>query len=224
MTSRKPDIAILGGTGELGSGLAYQLAKAGYKITIGSRSADKANRAAQALLEDAPGTGIRAATNPDAAAGAEVVIMTVPFASHVQTIDSVRDSVQGKIFVDTTVPLVPPKVMRVQLPPGGSAARQAQELLGQDVRVVSAFQNLAAAHLRADHLRDAEGDVLICGNDPAARDVVVEMAQNIGLTAWHAGPIDNSIVAESLTSVLIFLNKKYGIDGSGIRITGKADA
>ncbi len=224
MTSGKPDIAILGGTGDLGSGLAYQLARAGYKITIGSRSADKAHHAAQALLEDAPGTCIRAAANPDAAAGAEVVIMTVPFASHVQTIDSVRDSVQGKIFVDTTVPLVPPKVMRVQLPPGGSAARQAQELLGQDVRVVSAFQNLAAAHLRADHLRDAEGDVLICGNDPAARDVVVEMAQNIGLTAWHAGPIDNSIVAESLTSVLIFLNKKYGIDGSGIRITGKADA
>ena len=126
MTSGKPDIAILGGTGDLGSGLAYQLARAGYKITIGSRSADKAHRAAQALLEDAPGTCIEAAANPEAAAGAEVVIMTVPFASHVQTVDSVRDSVQGKIFVDTTVPLVPPKVMRVQLPPGGSAAKAAQ--------------------------------------------------------------------------------------------------
>jgi NADPH-dependent F420 reductase len=100
VTSRKPVIAILGGTGDLGSGLAYQLARAGYKITIGSRSADKAQRAAQALLEDAPGTCIRAAANPEAAAGAEVVIMTVPFASHDQIIDSVRDSVQGKIFVD----------------------------------------------------------------------------------------------------------------------------
>ncbi len=102
MTSRKPDIAILGGTGDLGSGLAYQLARAGYKITIGSRSADKAQRAAQALLQDSPGTCIQAAANPEAAAGAEVVIMTVPFASHGQIIDSVRDSVQGKVFVDTT--------------------------------------------------------------------------------------------------------------------------
>ncbi len=220
MTSRKPDIAILGGTGELGSGLAYQLARAGYKITIGSRSADKANRAAQALLEDAPGTGIRAATNPDAAAGAEVVIMTVPFASHVQTIDSVRDSVQGKIFVDTTVPLVPPKVMRVQLPPGGSAAKAAQERLGKNVRVVSAFQNLAAAHLRGDDLNENTCDVLVCGNDPEARQVVIELAQDIGLTAWHAGAIDNSVVPEALTSILIFLNKKYRLDGAGIRITG----
>jgi predicted dinucleotide-binding enzyme len=201
MTSRKPDIAILGGTGDLGSGLAYQLARAGYKITIGSRSADKAQRAAEALLEDAPGTCIRAASNPEAAAGAEVVIMTVPFASHDQIIDSVRDSVQGKIFVDTTAPLVPPKVMRVQLPPGGSAAKAAQERLGENVRVVSAFH-------------------LVCGNNPEARQVVIELAQDIGLTAWHAGAIDNSVVPEALTSILIFLNKKYQLDGAGFRITG----
>lgn len=219
MASRKPDIAIVGGTGDLGSGLAYQLARAGYKITIGSRSADKAHRAAQALLEDAPGTCIGAAANPDAAAGAEVVIMTVPFASHGQTIDSVRDSVQGKIFVDTTAPLVPPKVMRVQLPPGGSAAKAAQERLGNDVRVVSAFQNIAAAHLRGD-LSENACDVLVCGNDPEARQVVIELAQDIGLTAWHAGVIDNSVVPEALTSILIFLNKKYRLDGAGIRITG----
>jgi hypothetical protein len=220
VTSRKPDIAILGGTGDLGSGLAYQLARAGYKITIGSRSADKAHRASQALLEDAPGTCIEAAANPEAAAGAEVVIMTVPFASHDQIIDSVRDSVQGKIFVDTTAPLVPPKVMRVQLPPGGSVAKAAQERLGEDVRVVSAFQNIAAAHLRGDDLSENACDVLVCGNDPEARQVVIELAQDIGLTAWHAGAIDNSVVPEALTSILIFLNKKYRLDGAGIRITG----
>ncbi len=218
--SRKPDIAILGGTGDLGSGLAYQLARAGYKITIGSRSADKAQRAAQALLQDAPDTCIRAAANPEAAAGAEVVIMTVPFASHGQIIDSVKDSVQGKIFVDTTAPLVPPKVMRVQLPPGGSAAKAAQERLGKEVRVVSAFQNIAAAHMRGDDLSENTCDVLVCGNDPEARQVVIELAQDIGLTAWHAGVIDNSVVPEALTSILIFLNKKYRLDGAGIRITG----
>lgn len=218
--SGKPDIAILGGTGDLGSGLAYQLARAGYKITIGSRSADKAQHAAQALLKDAPGTCIRAAANPEAAAGAEVVIMTVPFASHGRIIDSVKDSVQGKIFVDTTAPLVPPKVMRVQLPPGGSAAKAAQERLGEDVRVVSAFQNIAATHLRGDDLSEVACDVLVCGNNPEARQVVIELAQDIGLTAWHAGAIDNSVVPEALTSILIFLNKKYRLDGAGFRITG----
>lgn len=223
MASNKPDIAVLGGTGDLGPGLALQLAKAGYKVTIGSRSADKAKRVANMLSADAPGTRIHAAENPEAATAADVVIMTVPFASHAATIESVRDNVQGKIFVDTTVPLVPPKVMRVQLPPGGSAAKQAQETLGENVRVVSAFQNIAAAHLQAGHLEDC--DVLVCGNDPSARDVVVKMAQDIGMKAWHAGAIDNSAVAEALTSILIFLNKRYKLEGAGIRITGaeKAD-
>lgn len=218
MQGGKPDIAILGGTGDLGSGLTLQLAKAGYKVIIGSRSAEKAEKIAKELLAAAPGTNIQAAENPQAAAEASVVIMTVPFASHAFTIDSVRDSVQGKIFVDATVPLIPPKVMRVQLPVGGSAAKQAQESLGDNVRVVSAFQNIAAAHLQAGHLGDC--DVLVCGNDPSARDAIVEIAQDIGFTAWHAGPIDNSAVAEALTSALIFINKKYQIDGAGIRVTG----
>lgn len=222
MDADKPDIAILGGTGELGSGLAYQLAKAGYTITIGSRFAEKAEQAASALLQEVPGSSIRAAANSDAAAAAEVVIMTVPFASHASTIEAVRDSVQGKIFVDTTVPLVPPKVMRVQLPPGGSVAKAAQEQLGSDVRVVSAFQNIAAAHLRSDDLQDVACDVLVCGNNPEARQVVIDLAQAIGLTAWHAGAIDNSVVPEALTSILIFLNKKYQLNGAGIRITGTA--
>ncbi len=221
VSSNKPDIAVLGGTGDLGSGLALQLAKSGYKVIIGSRSAEKAERIAGELLAQAPGTNIQAAENPDAAAAAHVVIMTVPFASHAVTIESVKESVQGKIFVDATVPLVPPKVMRVQLPPAGSAAKQAQESLGDNVRVVSAFHNIAAAHLRTDRPGDLDCDILVSGNDPAARDVVVGLAHDIGMTAWHAGPIDNSAVAEALTSVLIFINKKYQIDGAGIRITGK---
>ncbi len=221
VVSGKTDIAIVGGTGDLGSGLAYQLVRAGHEVTIGSRSVDKAEQAASALLKDAPGSSIRAAANADAAASAAVVIMTVPFANHAATIESVRDSVQGKIFVDATVPLVPPKVMRVQLPPGGSAAKAAQTRLGNDVRVVSAFQNIAAAHLRREDLKAVACDVLVCGNDPEARQVVIELAQDIGLTAWHAGTIDNSVVPEALTSILIFLNKKYQFNGAGIRITGR---
>jgi NADPH-dependent F420 reductase len=220
VNANKPKIAILGGTGDLGWGLALQLAKVGYPVTIGSRKAAKAANAVRELLEVAPDVPVDGAENPEAAAKADVVIMTVPFASQRPTLESVRDQVQGKIFVDATVPLVPPKVMRVQLPEGGSAAKQTQEFLGPEVRVVSAFQNVAADHLRTGTLDDEDCDVLVCGNDADAREVVVGLAEAVGLKAWHAGAIDNSAVAEGLTSVLIFLNKKYNLDGAGIRITG----
>lgn len=224
MSAPKPTVAVVGGTGELGSGLAYQLARAGYEVLIGSRSAERAEAAAAALTARVPGASVQGRDNAAAAAGAELVLMTVPFASHEATLGTIRDAVQGKIFVDTTVPLVPPKVMRVQLPPGGAAAKRAQELLGEGVRVVSAFQNIAAAHLNSEHLAERSGDVLVCGNDPEAREAIVALASDLGLKAWHAGPIDNSVVAEALTSVLIFLNRRYGLDGAGIRIVGSAKA
>ena len=124
-------------------------------------------------------------------------------------------------MIDVTVPLMPPKVMRVQMPRGGSAAKRAQELLGESVRVVSAFQNVAAAHL-TDLNHHIDCDVLVCGNDKTAREEVIQLAAAAGMKGWHAGSIDNSAVAESLTSVLIFLNKNYKIKGAGIRITGKS--
>lgn len=221
MSSQKQHIAVLGGTGDLGYGLALQLAKAGHTVTIGSRSAEKGRQAAAELAKAVPGASISGNDNATAAAAAEIVIMTVPFASQQPTLESVRGQVQGKVFVDATVPLVPPKVMRVQLPPAGSAGRQAQDFLGEGVRVVSAFQNIAAEHLRSDHLTALDCDVLVAGNDADAREIVVRLAADIGLRAWHAGPIDNAAVAEALTSVLIFINKRYGIPGAGIRITGK---
>jgi NADPH-dependent F420 reductase len=220
MTAGGLRIALVGGTGDLGSGLAFQFAKAGFDIVIGSRSVDRAEATARVLRDELPQASIGTADNVSAAAGGDVVIMTVPYASHDATLESIREQVQGKIFVDTTVPLVPPKVMRVQLPPEGSVAKRAQEILGKNVRVVSAFQNIAAAHLRNDRLSDVACDVLVCGNDPAARDSIIGIAERIGLKAWHAGPIDNSVVAEALTSVLIFMNKRYGMGGAGIRIAG----
>jgi len=220
MEDNKPRIAVLGGTGDLGFGLATQLARAGYAVTIGSRSANKGDLAAIDIIDANPGVNVSGLANPDAAADADIVIMTVPFASHAATIASVREAAQGRIFVDATVPLVPPKVMRVQMPESGSVAKQAQELLGENVRVVSAFQNIAAAHLRAGDLSQNDCDVLVCGNNAEARQAVIDLATTIGLRAWHAGSIDNSVVAEALTSVLIFLNKKYQLEGAGIRITG----
>lgn len=220
MEGRGWRIAVVGGTGGLGSGLAFQLAKTGYDVVIGSRSMERAERTAVELRNELSAARITAADNVAAAAIADVVILTVPFISHDATLEAIRDELEGKILVDTTVPLVPPKVMRVQLPREGSVARHAQRLLGKNVRVVSAFQNVAAAHLRHDRLGAAACDVLVSGDDPAARDTVVEIAEKLGLKAWHAGPIDNSVVAEALTSVLIFMNKKYDLDGAGIRVVG----
>jgi NADPH-dependent F420 reductase len=219
MTDKLPTIAVIGGTGNLGTGLAFRLARGGYPVIIGSRLADKAVAAAQEATARS-GQPVQGLQNAAAAAAADIAILTVPYAHHRTTLESVREAVQGKIFVDATVPLVPPKVMRVQLPPEGVAAVQAQNLLGENVRVVSAFQNVAAAHLQEDG-GHAECDVLVCGNDPEARSVVVGLAAAMGLQAWHAGPIDNSAVAESLTSVLIFMNRYYKIDGAGVRITGE---
>ena len=219
MTESLPRITIIGATGDLGSGIAFKLARAGYSVLIGSRSAKKAEKAAAALTERA-GQHVGGMENGAAAAAGDIVILTVPFASHQAMLEAVREGSQGKIFVDATVPLVPPRVARVQLPVDGPVALQTQRFLGDNVRVVSAFQNIAAAHLQVDEQHAADCDVLVSGNDPEAREAVVQLASAMGLRAWHAGAIDNSAVAEALTSVLIFLNKRYKIDGAGIRITG----
>ena len=215
---QRRSVAVLGGTGNLGQGIALRLAMAGHAVTIGSRQADRANASAAALSQSA-GAPIVGTTYADAAAVAEIVFLAVPFASQSEVLDQVAAHLAGKILVDTTVPLVPPKVARVQLPVGGSAAVIVQMLLGDSVRVVSALQNVAAAHLREPgHAIDC--DVLVTGDDKAARGEVIALIEAMGLRGWHAGPLANSTVAEAMTSVLIFLNKTYGIDGAGIRITG----
>ncbi len=223
MADTRPTLAILGGTGDLGWGLAVRWLKAGYDIVIGSRAAEKAEDAAKKLAEYNFSGTVRGLDNAEAAAAADIVVLTVPFANHQVMLEAVHHAVQGKIFIDVTVPLVPPKVSRVQLPPGGCAAKVSQEFLGEDVRVVSAFQNVAADHLsHVEH--DIDCDVLVCGNDKSARQTVLDLVEAAGMRGWHAGPIDNSAVAEALTSVLIFLNRTYKIDGAGIRITGESRA
>ncbi|MCC6304890.1 MAG: NADPH-dependent F420 reductase [Rhodobacteraceae bacterium] len=215
-------IAIIGGTGDLGSGLAMRWARAGHEVVIGSRDAARAAERAAAFGRTA-GATITGTDNASAAGQGEIVALTVPYASHAATLASIRDHLDGKILIDVTVPLVPPRVRIVQLPEGGSLARAVQAGLGEGVRVVSAFQNVAAAHLAAlDHAIDC--DVLVCGNDKEARETVIALAADAGMRAWHAGRIDNSAVAEGLTSILIFLNGTYGFDGAGIRITGTPGA
>lgn len=223
MSEPKKTIAVLGGTGALGGGLAWRWAKAGYPIVIGSRSAEKAQKAAEELtgsLAEAGNTPapITGASNEDAASQADVIVVAVPYSAQQANMEAIRDEAKGKVVIDCTVPLKPPKVARVQLPAAGCAAVEAQSILGDGVDLVTAFHNVGAEHLRSDHVVDC--DVLVFGDKVAARDVCVELVEAAGMKAWHAGPLDNSAAGEALTSVLIGINKRYGIRGSGIRITG----
>ena len=212
-------IAVLGGTGKEGSGLALRWAAAGYDVTLGSREFEKAQRAAAELNVTLGQDSVRGLTNRDAAAQADIVVMAVPYAAHVTTLESVKDVVQGKVFVDVTVPLDAQNVRRVKMPAAGSASLEAQQLLGESVKVVAAFQNISAEHLKSlDH--EIECDVLVCGNDKDAKRQVIELAQAIHIRAWDAGPIENALVAEGMTSVLINLNVKHKVKAAGIQITG----
>ena len=212
-------IAILGGTGKEGKGLAYRWAKAGYQIIIGSRNKEKADAAVNDLKEILGGHyEISGATNPEAAEVGDVVVMTVPFGVHKEMLESLKPFVAGKVFVDVSVPLVPPKVTKVQMPPDGSAAQEAQQILGSEVQVVSAFQNISYEHLLNDEV--LECDVLVCGSSKQARSIVLELVKAAGLIGWDAGPLENSVVVEGMTSILIGLNKQFGVQAAGIRITG----
>ncbi len=218
--SESVTIAVLGGTGKEGRGLALRWAAKGHDVVIGSRSAERAQAAAVEIRERAGANArVRGADNIAAAQAASVVVLAVPFSAQVATAEEVAQQLAGKILIDVTVPLAPPKVDRVQLPPCGSAVQALQSHLGAQVKVVSAFQNVSAGHLwDLDHTVDC--DVLVCGDDADAREAVVRLAEDAGMRAWHAGVLANSAAAEALTSVLIAINKRYKIAGSGLRITG----
>ncbi|MBS0554711.1 MAG: NADPH-dependent F420 reductase [Proteobacteria bacterium] len=213
-------IGVIGGTGKLGAALARRWAKAGLRVAIGSRDADKAREAAAALAAET-GTAVDSGLNGDVAARADLIVVSVPFGSQVATLEEIRAAAAGKLVVDTTVPLMPPKVMRVQLPPEGCAALRAQQTLGEAVRVVSAFHNVAAHKLATDE--DIACDVLVFGDDKADRAQVVALADSARLRGLHGGALANSAAAEAMTSVLIFLNKTYRVDGAGLCITGELD-
>jgi hypothetical protein len=218
-TQNPKTIAILGGTGKEGKGLAYRWALAGHSIIIGSRTVEKASTAAEEVLtligKPSP---VRGMENPQAAREADIVVLTVPFSAHKDMLEFIKADVQGKIFVDVTVPLVPPKVTKVQMPAEGSAAQQAQSILGENVRVVAAFQNISYENLLSGE--EVDCDVLVTGSDKDARAEVLALVGDTGLFGLDAGPIENSVVVEGLTSILIGINKQFGVHASGIRITG----
>jgi len=218
-TSNPKTIAILGGTGKEGKGLAYRWALAGHTIIIGSRTAEKAISAAEEVIGlVGKKVHVKGVENTIAAREAEIVVLTVPYSFHREMLEFIRPEVQGKLVIDVTVPIVPPKVTKVQMPPEGSAAQQAQSILGENVKVVAAFQNISYENLLSGETVDC--DVLVTGTDKEARTLVLDLVKDTGLFGLDAGPIENSVVVEGLTSILIGINKQFGVHASGIRITG----
>lgn len=219
-TSSLPVIGVIGGTGDLGRGLCLRSAAAGYSVILGSRSAENAANTTLELTQQAKRTSITGADYAEAAKRADIILLAIPYAAHAATLEKIKPYCDGKLVVDATVPLKPPKVMRVQLPEEGTAAEQTQRFLGHNVKVTAAFHSVAAAKL-SDLNADPDCDILVFGDDPEARESVISLARAMGLKAWHAGPLANAVIGEALTSTLIFINKKYKINGAGIRITGK---
>ncbi len=220
--SLRMTIAVLGGTGAEGSGLAIRWANAGHAVILGSRNAEKAATAAQVLNAKLGSDRVRGMDNRAATAAADVVVLAVPYSAQQPTVEDVKSALAGKILIDVTVPLVPPKVSKVQLPEGGSAVEAMQRLLGEQTRVVSAFQNVSA-HYLSDLDRKIDCDVLVCGDDKEAREVAVQLAADAGLRGVHAGVLANSAASEALTSALIAINRHYKVPAAGIHITGVFD-
>jgi NADPH-dependent F420 reductase len=212
----KPTIAVIGGTGNLGSGLARLWAMAGYPVVIGSRSKDKAEAVARDLLGGQ--ASVSGDHNRGAARAGDIVVLSVPYANHDSIVDEIKPDVGGKIVVDSTVPLVPPKVSVVQLPANGSPAVSAQRALGSGVRVVSAFHNVGAKKLQSGEKADC--DVLVFGDDDEAREQIIALAGVVATRGVDGGTLANSVAAEALAAVLIGINRRYKVPAASIRITG----
>jgi len=219
MTDKKT-IAVIGGTGHEGPGLAARWAKSGqYRVIIGSRKQEKAQQVAAEWNEKLGAELLTGMQNEDAVRACDIAVLTVPYKFHNDTLAGLKELLQGKILVDVTVPLKPPKVSIAHIPPEGAAGQQAQTLLGDGVRVVSAFQNIGAGHLSdVNHAIDC--DVLVCGNDAGAKETVIAMAQAAGMRGIDAGPIQNAAIIEGLTAVLIGINIRHKAKAAGIKITG----
>ena len=216
-------IAILGGTGEQGPGLALRWALAGEEVIIGSRQKEKGERVAAELNQELGRPLLVGMDNPSAAAAADIVVLTVPYSAHVPTLESVKDQLQGKIFVDVSVPLDPDNARRVVMPSAGSASQEAQEILGDQVSVVCALQNISA-HLLRDVTAEIDCDVLVCGSPKEARTRVIELIDKLNINAIDVGPLEAASLIEPITALLIRLNIRNKVHSAGIRITGLPSA
>ncbi len=216
MTMTRPTLAVLGGTGKEGTGLALRWASAGYAVIIGSRSAERAVEAAAAMNAQLGTNNVRGMGNDEAARAGEIVVLTVPPDAQLATLESVKTLLLGKILVDATARV---DARNPKPPEGKASARLAQDLLGPDVRVVGAFQNVPAHALKQlEH--ELASDVMVTADDAEARAAVVVLAEDAGMRAYEAGGLDNGLVVEGLTALIIAMNKRYKSKTGGVRISG----
>lgn len=213
------NIAVVGGTGKEGHGMALRWLRKGHSVFIGSRDAARAQAKAEELRGIIGATAsVHGSDNRSAVRSAEVVLLSVPYAAHTETVQSLKDDLAGRIIIDITVPLVPPHVRRVHLPAGQAAALETKSILGGDARVVAALHHVSSVHLATEHAIDC--DVLACSDDEAALGLALGLITDLGMRGIHAGPLANAVALESLTPVLLHINKHYKGPGVGIRITG----
>lgn len=211
-------VAVLGGTGNEGQGLATRWARAGYRVLIGSRTPEKAQRVAAELNEKLGSEMVHGEGNEDAAAECDIAVLTIPFSAQEKTLTALKESLEGKLLVNATVPLDPDDLGVVRVPEAGSAAQAAKALLGEGVSVCCAFQNVSHTYLRNEG--PVPCDVLVCGDSPAAREQTVQLVQAAGMVGWDAGPLENAVVVEGLTALLVGINRHHSIKHAGLRITG----
>lgn len=208
-------VAIVGGTGNLGTALALRLGAPGVKIIIGSRDAEKARKAVEALQPKLRAGEIAGTTNREAVKDADFVVIAVPYEGHQQMVSDLKGQLAGKIVIDTVVPL---NKLRPFVPPAGSALQEAQQILGDEAPVIGALHNISAVDL--SDVDSPLGDVLVCGDHAEAKQKVMEIIQRIGATAYDGGPSSHAYVIEGLTGVIIYLNRKYKSKHGAIRIAG----
>jgi hypothetical protein len=218
-TQKLVTIAVLGGTGKEGSGLAMRWAHSGYRVLIGSRDAGRAATKASELNRELGNELLAGMDNAEAAAKADIVVLSVPYAAHKEILGSVREQIKGKVLIDVTVPLQPPQIRQVNIPEGHAAALEAQAFLGDEVRVVAAFQNVSYVHIKEVDSK-VDCDVLVCADDEDAKTETLQLVEAAGMRGIDAGPLANAVAAESLTPVILYINKKYKTKSAGIRITG----
>lgn len=212
-------LGILGGTGKEGRSLAYRWALAGYHVIVGSRSEERAIAAAEKINDRLGKELVEGLVNKKTAQACDIAVLSVPYAGQRETLDDLKAELAGKMLVSVTVPVNPDDRFAVKLPAAGSAAQEAQELLGEKTMVVAAFQNVSWVHLNEQG--PVPCDVLVCGDSEAAKEQVLHMVSAAGLVGWDAGKLSNAGTVEGLTSVLMWINKHYEMKGAGIRITGE---
>ena len=209
------NIAIVGGTGNLGSALALRLGAPGVKVIIGSRDAQKAQTVVETLKPKMRAGELQGMTNQQAVQDANFVVIAVPYEGQAQMIQDLKGQVAGKIIIDAVVPL---KKVKPFVPPAGSALQEAQQILGDEAPVIGALHNISAVDL--GDVQSSLGDVLVCGDDADAKQKVMDIIRRIGARAFDGGPASNAYVIEGITGVIIYLNRKYKSKHGSIKITG----